>query len=110
VPAHTIAKAVLVWAAILLFAILNGGLRDLLLAGVLGETPARFVSGIVLRAAEPVTPPKAPAMQPWGLRIAYMVDPSGVLWHVAERSGRRPRSLGLRRDRIATGRYACQPI
>lgn len=32
-----------------------------------------------------VAPPKAPAMQPWGLRIAYVIDPSGVLWHVAER-------------------------
>lgn len=32
-----------------------------------------------------VTAPKPPAMQPWGLRIAYVVDPSGVLWHVAQR-------------------------
>ena len=32
-----------------------------------------------------VAAPKAPAMQPWGLRIAYVTDPSGVLWHVAER-------------------------
>jgi hypothetical protein len=32
-----------------------------------------------------VRPPTPPALQPWGLRIAYMVDPSGVLWHVAER-------------------------
>lgn len=32
-----------------------------------------------------VPPPKAPALQPWGLRIAYVVDPSGVLWHVAQR-------------------------
>ena len=32
-----------------------------------------------------VGPPKAPAMQPWGLRIAYVVDPCGVLWHVAQR-------------------------
>ena len=32
-----------------------------------------------------VSPPKAPAMQPWGLRIAYVVDPCGVLWHVAQR-------------------------
>lgn len=32
-----------------------------------------------------VSPPKGPAMQPWGLRIAYLVDPSGVLWHVAQR-------------------------
>ena len=30
-----------------------------------------------------VPPPKAPAMQPWDLRIAYVVDP--VLWHVAQR-------------------------
>jgi catechol 2,3-dioxygenase-like lactoylglutathione lyase family enzyme len=32
-----------------------------------------------------VPPPKPPAMQPWGLRVAYVVDPSGVLWHVAQR-------------------------
>lgn len=32
-----------------------------------------------------VPEPKPPAIQPWGLRIAYVVDPSGVLWHVAER-------------------------
>lgn len=32
-----------------------------------------------------VPAPKAPAMQPWGLRVAFLVDPSGVLWHVAER-------------------------
>jgi uncharacterized glyoxalase superfamily protein PhnB len=24
-------------------------------------------------------------MQPWGLRVAYIVDPSGVLWHIAQR-------------------------
>jgi catechol 2,3-dioxygenase-like lactoylglutathione lyase family enzyme len=29
--------------------------------------------------------PRPPAMQPWGLRVAYVVDPSGVLWHVAQR-------------------------
>lgn len=32
-----------------------------------------------------VPPPRAPAMQPWGLRVAYVTDPSGVLWHVAQR-------------------------
>jgi catechol 2,3-dioxygenase-like lactoylglutathione lyase family enzyme len=32
-----------------------------------------------------VPPPRAPALQPWGLRIAYVVDPSGVLWHIAQR-------------------------
>lgn len=32
-----------------------------------------------------VPSPKPPAMQPWGLRVAYVVDPAGVLWHFAER-------------------------
>jgi len=32
-----------------------------------------------------VRPPKPPAMQPWGLRVAYLFDPCGVLWHVAQR-------------------------
>lgn len=32
-----------------------------------------------------VPAPKPPALQPWGLRIAYVVDPSGVLWHIAQR-------------------------
>lgn len=32
-----------------------------------------------------VPPPKPPAMQPWGLRVAYVIDPTGVLWHVAQR-------------------------
>lgn len=30
--------------------------------------------------------PKPPAMQPWGLRVAFFADPCGVLWHVAQRS------------------------
>ena len=28
---------------------------------------------------------KAPAVQPWGLRVLYLSDPSGVLWHIADR-------------------------
>jgi hypothetical protein len=35
----------------------------------------------------PVVSLRPPEMQPWGLRIAYLVDPSGVLWHVAGRRG-----------------------
>jgi uncharacterized glyoxalase superfamily protein PhnB len=31
-----------------------------------------------------VKPPKPPAMQPWGLNVGFIFDPSGVLWHVAE--------------------------
>jgi len=37
-----------------------------------------------------VRPPKAPALQPWGLRVAYVSDPSGVLWHIAERRENAP--------------------
>ncbi|MCF3935390.1 glyoxalase [Acuticoccus sp. M5D2P5] len=29
-----------------------------------------------------VTPPRPPTMQIWGMRIAYLWDPSGVLWHI----------------------------
>lgn len=43
------------------------------------------IAGLDLTAAFGVEPPKPPALQPWGLRVAYFVDPSGVLWHVAER-------------------------
>jgi catechol 2,3-dioxygenase-like lactoylglutathione lyase family enzyme len=39
------------------------------------DLPARFG----------VQRPKPPAMQPWGLRVAYVYDPCGVLWHVAQR-------------------------
>lgn len=27
---------------------------------------------------------KPPAVQPWGLRVLYLSDPAGVLWHIAE--------------------------
>lgn len=32
-----------------------------------------------------VAPPKPPAVQPWGLRVAFVFDPAGVLWHIAQR-------------------------
>lgn len=32
-----------------------------------------------------VQTPRPPALQPWGLRVAYLFDPAGVLWHVSER-------------------------
>ncbi|HTD37081.1 MAG TPA: VOC family protein [Candidatus Limnocylindrales bacterium] len=43
------------------------------------------IESLDLPAAFGVRRPKAPAMQPWGLRVAYVFDPSGVLWHIAER-------------------------
>jgi len=41
-------------------------------------------SALDLPTRYPVKPPQAPAMQPWGLRVMYLFDPSGVLWHVAQ--------------------------
>jgi hypothetical protein len=32
-----------------------------------------------------VPPPQPPAVQPWGLRVLYLTDPSGILWHIAQR-------------------------
>lgn len=43
------------------------------------------IEGLDLPGKFNVSPPRAPAMQPWGLRVAYVVDPSGVLWHIAQR-------------------------
>jgi len=47
---NALLKSVVVWLAILLVAILNGALRDVVLADLLGPTEARFLSGIVLCA------------------------------------------------------------
>ena len=27
---------------------------------------------------------KPPTMQPWGIRVLYLSDPSGVLWHISD--------------------------
>jgi uncharacterized glyoxalase superfamily protein PhnB len=43
------------------------------------------IDGLDLPGKFNVPPPRAPAMQPWGLRVAYVVDPAGVLWHIGER-------------------------
>ena len=42
------------------------------------------IEALDLAARFGVAPPKPPALQPWGLRVAYVVDPAGVLWHIAE--------------------------
>ncbi len=43
------------------------------------------IESLDLTGAFAVLAPKAPEVQPWGLRVAYVVDPAGVLWHVAQR-------------------------
>jgi len=42
------------------------------------------INSLDLGARFGVAPPIAPRVEPWGLTVAYVVDPSGVLWHFAE--------------------------
>jgi uncharacterized glyoxalase superfamily protein PhnB len=44
----------------------------------------RHINDIKLAEKYPGIMCKAPAMQPWGLRVLYLSDPAGVLWHIAE--------------------------
>jgi uncharacterized glyoxalase superfamily protein PhnB len=43
------------------------------------------IKGLDLTSQFGVRQPRAPELQPWGLRVAYVTDPSGVLWNVAQR-------------------------
>ena len=49
-----------------------------------------FIAGLDLRQKFGVPEPKAPTNQPWGLRVAFVIDPSGVLWHFAQNPLSRP--------------------
>jgi len=40
--------------------------------------PERVAAEFGLRA------PRPPAMQPWGMKVGFIFDPSSVLWHIAE--------------------------
>jgi Uncharacterized protein conserved in bacteria len=44
----------------------------------------RHVSETKLAEKYPGIMAKAPAVQPWGLRVLYLSDPTGVLWHIAD--------------------------
>jgi hypothetical protein len=37
-----------------------------------------------------VSPPAPPRIEPWGLTVAYLFDPSGVLWHFAQATTANP--------------------
>jgi hypothetical protein len=43
------------------------------------------ISPLDLAARYRVESPRAPRLEPWGLVVAYAFDPSGVLWHFAQR-------------------------
>ena len=53
----------------------------------------KHIENLDLPKAFNVQPPRAPAMQPWGLRVAHVYDPCGVLWHIGQRRE------GARQDR-----------
>jgi hypothetical protein len=42
------------------------------------------IASLDLAARYGVQSPRAPKMESWGLKVAYVFDPSGVLWHIAE--------------------------
>jgi uncharacterized glyoxalase superfamily protein PhnB len=43
------------------------------------------ITNIGLQAKYQLGMARPPALQPWGLRVLYLSDPSGVLWHIADR-------------------------
>jgi len=45
----------------------------------------RHIEEIGLTKSYPGIMAKPPALQPWGLRVLYLTDPTGVLWHISDR-------------------------
>jgi hypothetical protein len=45
----------------------------------------KHIEKVGLKAKYPGIMVKPPELQPWGLRVLYLSDPSGVLWHIADR-------------------------
>jgi catechol 2,3-dioxygenase-like lactoylglutathione lyase family enzyme len=62
----------------------SGNFMMHLLVGDLESWWAR-IAALDLAARYGVRPPQPPKLQPWGLTVAYVVDPTGVLWHFAQR-------------------------
>ena len=44
----------------------------------------RHIDSLALSSQFDVSPPAPPRVEPWGLTVAYVFDPSGVLWHFAQ--------------------------
>jgi len=44
----------------------------------------RHIDSLSLTRQFDVSPPAPPRVEPWGLTVAYISDPSGVLWHFAQ--------------------------
>ncbi len=50
-----------------------------------GDVWWQHIEAVGFRDKYPGIVMKPPALQPWGLRVLYLSDPSGVLWHIADR-------------------------
>ena len=48
------------------------------------DTWWRHIDSLALARQFDVSPPAPPKIEPWGLTVAYVFDPSGVLWHFAQ--------------------------
>ena len=44
----------------------------------------RHIDSLALGRQFNVSPPSPPKVEPWGLTVSYVFDPSGVLWHFAQ--------------------------
>jgi uncharacterized glyoxalase superfamily protein PhnB len=44
----------------------------------------KYIEEIRLKENYPGIMARPPAMQPWGVRVLYLSDPTGVLWHITE--------------------------
>jgi catechol 2,3-dioxygenase-like lactoylglutathione lyase family enzyme len=44
----------------------------------------KHIAALDLTSRYAVESPRAPKLEPWGLSVAYVFDPSGVLWHFAK--------------------------
>jgi hypothetical protein len=47
-----------------------------------------YIASLDLAGRYGVPRPRVPRMESWGLKVAYLFDPSGVLWHIAEAPAR----------------------
>ena len=52
----------------------------------------RHIDSLALPRQFDVSPPTPPRVEPWGLTVAYVSDPSGVLWHFAQATPENPGS------------------
>lgn len=49
-----------------------------------GDTWWKRITDASLKEKYQLHMARPPAIQPWGLRVLYISDPSGVLWHIAD--------------------------